>query len=113
MKAQASRIQTLFLAYCDRPTSDHRDQLIRLHVGLVRKVIHQSRRWLAGEANCLEAIAIQGLAQAVDAYNPRRHQPFSCFAIPYIQHELQRYAQARQCLSPPTSIAVGETRLCG
>lgn len=113
MKAPASRIQALFSAYHSSSASDRRDQLIRLHIGLVRKVLYQNRHQLSGEGDSLEAIAIQGLAHAIDAYRPGQRQSFSHFAIPYIRRELQLYAQAGRCLQTPmTSLTVSETRLC-
>lgn len=113
MKAQASRIQDLFSAYSISPSSDLRDQLVRLHIGLVRKVTYQTCRRLPGRAEHLEEIAIQGLIRAIDAYRPSRLQSFHHFAISCIRQELQVQTQAglgsTASLGP---LVAGETRLC-
>lgn len=112
MTAHASKIQALFSAYSISPSSDRREQLIRLHIGLARKVIYQTYRQLPSQTDCLEEIAIQGLTRAIDAYRPSRQRPFSHFAVAYIRRELQVHTQAGLCTASLGPAIAGETRLC-
>ncbi|PSN18330.1 hypothetical protein C7271_13100 [filamentous cyanobacterium CCP5] len=105
MKAHASRVDALFLAYDADPSRDLRNQLIRLHIGLVRKVIYQTCQQLPGANDGLEAIAIQGLFKAIDAYSVSQRQSFCHFAIPYIRRELKTQACSSQGLTAANPVA--------
>ncbi|HEY9763291.1 MAG TPA: sigma factor [Trichocoleus sp.] len=88
MKPQTAchtKIEDLLVAYHQNPSADLYDQLVRLNVGLVRKLVHricQQRNTAYAE---IEAAGFRGLTVAIETYDSAQGLPFSSFAIPCIQ----------------------------
>lgn len=78
----------LLTAYCQNPSPERRDQLVRLHVGLVRKAIHRLYKGPQRFNRALEEAGFQGVAAALEAYDPAGEVEFSCFALSYIRQAL-------------------------
>lgn len=93
MNARPSNLQALLSLYCHSPSADLREQLIRLHIGLVRKVVFRICHQMPSADSRFESAGIQGLTKALSAYPANTRQTFSSFAVPYIRHELQSCLQ--------------------
>lgn len=83
------RVAALLTAYRQSPSPERRDQLVRLHSGLVRKVVHRLYQGPQRFSRALEEAGLKGVAAAVEAYDPAAADvEFSCFAVAYIRQAL-------------------------
>lgn len=84
------RISALFSQYRQTHDVDLRDQLIQLHLGVVRYVAAK----FAGRGESFEdlnQVGCIGLMKAVERFDPERGFQFVTFAFPTITGEIQRY----------------------
>ncbi len=93
MATQSVRFQVmeLLIAYHRNPSVDVRNQLVRLNIGLVRKIAHRVSQQCAESYEDLEQIGFLGLIRAVERFNPHEGCAFSSFAVPYIRGEMLHY----------------------
>lgn len=87
-RSGCSRVMALLTAYRQSPSPERREQLVRLHGGLVRKVVHRLYRGPQRFSRALEEAGLQGVAAALEAYDPAAGIEFSCFAVSYIRQAL-------------------------
>lgn len=85
----------LFLAYSRKPSVKVRNQLVRLNIGLVKKVAYRISRQCAEPYEDLQQIGYLGLIRAIERFNPSLGSAFSSFAIPYIRGEILHYLRDR------------------
>ncbi|ELR96253.1 sigma-70 family RNA polymerase sigma factor [Gloeocapsa sp. PCC 73106] len=85
----------LFLAYSSKPSVKIRNQLVRLNLGLVKKVAYRISRQCAEPYEDLQQIGYLGLIRAIERFNPSLGSAFSSFAIPYIRGEILHYLRDR------------------
>jgi RNA polymerase sigma-B factor len=81
--------------YQNHPHLDLRNQLVHLHIGLVRQ---EAYRWLDRCQESFEElvqIGSLGLIRAIERFDPGRGHAFSSFAVPYIRGEIQHYLRDR------------------
>lgn len=81
----------LLIAYYQNPSVEVRNQLVRLNIGLVRKIAHRIRQQCAEPYEDLEQIGCLGLIRAIERFNPRQGCAFSSFAVPYIRGEILHF----------------------
>lgn len=77
--------------YQAQPSTELRNQLVQMNLGLVRK---ESHRWVhnSGENfDDLLQVGCFGLIQAIERFDPTKGTAFSSFAVPYIRGEIQHY----------------------
>jgi RNA polymerase sigma-B factor len=81
----------LLQEYQRQPTTEKRNQLVQMNLGLVRK---ESHRWVGqtteGFDDLLQVGSI-GLIRAIERFDPSKGHAFSSFAVPYIRGEIQHY----------------------
>jgi len=75
----------LFIAYYQNPSIEVRNQLVRLNIGLVRKIAHRVSWQCSEPYEDLEQIGFLGLIRAIERFNPHQGCAFSSFAVPYIR----------------------------
>ena len=75
----------LFIAYYQNPSIEVRNQLVRLNIGLVRKIAHRVSWQCTEPYEDLEQIGFLGLIRAIERFNPHQGCAFSSFAVPYIR----------------------------
>ena len=75
----------LFIAYYQNPSIEVRNQLVRLNIGLVRKIAHRVSWQCIEPYEDLEQIGFLGLIRAIERFNPHQGCAFSSFAVPYIR----------------------------
>ncbi len=88
----------LFLAYYRKPSVKTRNQLVKLNLGLVKKIAYSIGRQCAEPYEDLQQIGYLGLIRAIERYNPFLGSAFSSFAIPYIRGEILHYLRDRSNL---------------
>ncbi|MGB3616111.1 MAG: RNA polymerase sigma factor SigF [Elainellaceae cyanobacterium] len=85
----------LLLAYYQNPSTALRNQLVRLNVGLVRKIAHRISHQCAEPYEDLEQIGHIGLIRAIERFDPTQGCAFSSFAVPYIRGEMLHFLRDR------------------
>lgn len=85
----------LFLDYYRHPSVKTRNQLVKLNLGLVKKIAYNISRQCAEPYEDLQQIGYLGLIRAIERYNPHLGSAFSSFAIPYIRGEILHYLRDR------------------
>ncbi len=85
----------LLIAYHQHPSIEVRNQLVRLNVGLVRKIAHRVSHQCAEPYEDLEQIGYLGLIRAIERFNPNQGTAFSSFAVPYIRGEMLHFLRDR------------------
>jgi RNA polymerase sigma-B factor len=81
----------LLQTYRSSPSTQLRNQLVQMNLGLVRT---ESHRWVhnSGETfDDLLQVGCFGLIQAIERFDPTKGSAFSSFAVPYIRGEIQHY----------------------
>ncbi|MEO0536486.1 MAG: RNA polymerase sigma factor SigF [Cyanobacteria bacterium P01_A01_bin.123] len=81
----------LLQKYHQLSSSDLRNQLVQMNIGLVRREAH---RWVhqSGESfEDLMQVGSLGLIRAIERFDLSKGYAFSSFAIPYIRGEIQHY----------------------
>lgn len=81
----------LFIAYFRQPSVKVRNQLVKLNLGLVKKVAYSVSKQCAEPYEDLEQIGYLGLIRAIERFDPTVGCAFSSFAIPYIRGEILHY----------------------
>jgi len=81
----------LLISYHRNPNIASRNQLVELHVGLVRKIAHQFSHQCAEPYEDLEQIGYFGLIRAIERFDPNQGYAFSSFAVPYIRGEMLHF----------------------
>ena len=100
MDSSTSNISSreIFLAYYRKPSVKVRNQLVKLNLGLVKKVAYHISRQCPEPYEDLQQIGYLGLIRAIERYNPSLGSAFSSFAIPYIRGEILHYLRDRSNL---------------
>lgn len=81
----------LLVAYHQQPTIAVRNQIVKLNLGLVRKIAHSIHRQCTEPYEDLEQIGCLGLIRAIERFNPAQGCAFSSFAVPYIRGEILHF----------------------
>ncbi|MGB8702523.1 MAG: RNA polymerase sigma factor SigF [Thermosynechococcaceae cyanobacterium] len=77
--------------YHRRPTTEKRNQLVRMNLGLVRKESHRWVNQCTESFDDLQQVGCIGLIRAIERFEPSKGHAFSSFAVPYIRGEIQHY----------------------
>lgn len=85
----------LLMEYHRNPSTALRNQLVRLNVGLVRKIAHRISHQCAEPYEDLEQIGHIGLIRAIERFDPTQGCAFSSFAVPYIRGEMLHFLRDR------------------
>ncbi len=94
-----SQVMELLVSYHAFPSLQVRNQLVRLNIGLVRKIAHRVAYQCAEPYEDLEQIGYLGLISAIERFDPTQGCAFSSFAVPYIRGEMLHFFTR----SPPRS----------
>lgn len=81
----------LLQAFQENPSSELRNHLVRINLGLVRKEAH---RWVSYSTESFEdlvQVGSMGLMRAIERFDVTKGHAFSSFAMPYIRGEIQHY----------------------
>lgn len=82
---------TLFQNYKKFPTTQLRNQILKLNFGLLRKEAHHWVNQCNESYEDLLQVGSIGLIGAIERYDCEKGYAFSSFAIPYIRGEIQHY----------------------
>lgn len=88
----------LLIAYHRNPSIEIRNQLVQLHIGLVRKIAYQLKQQCCEPYEDLQQIGFIGLIRAIERFNPRQGCAFSSFAMPYIRGEMLHHLRDKGSL---------------
>lgn len=81
----------LLISYYQNPCITLRNQLVKLHTGLVRKMAHHFSPQCTEPYEDLEQIGYFGLIRAIERFDPNQGYAFSSFAVPYIRGEILHF----------------------
>ena len=90
-KVLKSESLQLLQRYQTQPSTQLRNQLVQLNLGLVRKEAHC---WVNHSTESFEdllQVGTLGLIRAIERFAPTKGSAFSSFAVPYIRGEIQHY----------------------
>ncbi|MCM1985198.1 RNA polymerase sigma factor SigF [Lyngbya confervoides] len=90
-----SRSIEMLVAYRQNPSVQLRNRLVRLNMGLVRKVAHRLAHQCAEPYEDLEQCGYLGLITAIERFDPTQGFAFSSFAVPYIRGEILHFLRDR------------------
>lgn len=90
-----SQTMELLVAYRQKPSVHLRNRLVRLNMGLVRKVAHRLTHQCAEPYEDLEQCGYLGLITAIERFDPSQGYAFSSFAVPYIRGEILHFLRDR------------------
>jgi RNA polymerase sigma-B factor len=90
-----SETMELLVAYRQHPSVKIRNQLVRLNMGLVRKIAHRMVHQCVEPYEDLEQIGYLGLIAAIERFDPTQGCAFSSFAVPYIRGEMLHFLRDR------------------
>lgn len=85
----------LLISYYNNPSIEFRNQLVKVHTGLVRKMAHHFANQCSEPYEDLEQIGYFGLIRAIERFNPTQGFAFSSFAVPYIRGEILHFLRDR------------------
>lgn len=88
----------LLQLYHQNPSIQLRNQLVKLHTGLVRKMAHKFSHQCNEPYEDLEQIGYFGLIRAIERFDPSQGYAFSSFAVPYIRGEMLHFLRDRSTL---------------
>jgi RNA polymerase sigma-B factor len=89
-----AEIDVMFVEYAATRDVRLRDELVEAHIGLARHLA--GRFTFRGEPlDELEQVALVGIMNAVDRFEPERGGQFSTFAVPTVVGELKRHFRDR------------------
>ena len=88
----------LLIAYYRNPSIKVRNQLVRLNIGLVRKIAYQVSHQCSEPYEDLEQIGCLGLIRAIERFNPSQSNAFSSFAVPFIRGEMLHFLRDKGSL---------------
>lgn len=94
-KTLQSQTMELIMAYRQQPSVHLRNRLVRLNMGLVRKVAHRLAHQCAEPYDDLEQCGYLGLITAIERFDPSQGYAFSSFAVPYIRGEILHFLRDR------------------
>ncbi|WP_159790804.1 RNA polymerase sigma factor SigF [Sodalinema gerasimenkoae] len=77
------------------PSTELRNQLVQLNIGLVRKEVHHWLKQCNETYDDLLQVGCLGLIRAIERFEMSKGHAFSSFAIPYIRGEIQHYLRDR------------------
>jgi RNA polymerase sigma-B factor len=92
--AQSETLE-LLMAYRQNPSVHLRNRVVKLNVGLVRKIAHQLAHQSSIPFEDLEQVGYIGLITAAERFDPSQGYAFSSFAIPYIKGEMLHFLRDR------------------
>ncbi|MBO0350035.1 RNA polymerase sigma factor SigF [Phormidium pseudopriestleyi FRX01] len=81
----------LLREYQTSSTTDLRNQIVQLNVGLVRKEVHHWMQQCTETYDDLLQVGCLGLIRAIERFDMSKGHAFSSFAVPYIRGEIQHY----------------------
>lgn len=81
----------LLRAYQEAHSTDVRNRLVNLNIGLVRKEAHYWVNQCTEGYDDLLQVGCFGLIRAIERFDIARGHAFSSFAMPYIRGEIQHY----------------------
>ena len=81
----------LFQDYQKSETSNYRNQLVKLNLGLVKKEAYYWMNQCQESYEDLVQVGCLGLLRAIERFDLTKGHAFSSFAIPYIRGEIQHY----------------------
>lgn len=84
--------------YHQHPSIKLRNQLVKIHKGLVRKIAFKFIHQCHEPYEDLEQIGYLGLIRAIERFNPNQGYAFSSFAVPYIRGEILHFLRDRATL---------------
>lgn len=90
-----SRSIEMLVAYRQNPSVHLRNRLVKLNMGLVRKVAHRLANQCAEPYEDLEQCGYIGLISAIERFDPTQGFAFSSFAVPYIRGEILHFLRDR------------------
>jgi RNA polymerase sigma-B factor len=98
-----TRSQTLQLLkdYQNDPSPALQEQIVRLNIDLVHKIVLGSTNAQHGNYEDFVQAGATGLVQAVQGFNINSKQTFKTFATPYVRHQIETYAQKAIAPNPP------------
>jgi RNA polymerase sigma-B factor len=85
----------LLMAYRQNPSVQLRNRLVKVNLGLVRKVAHRLAHQCAEPYEDLEQCGAMGLITAIERFDPSQGYAFSSFAVPYIRGEILHFLRDR------------------
>lgn len=93
-----SEAKNLLISYYKKPAVRLRNELVKLHSGLVRKMAHHFTHQCTEPYEDLEQIGYLGLIRAIERFDPNQGFAFSSFAVPYIRGEILHFLRDRSCV---------------
>ncbi|MCG9891744.1 MAG: RNA polymerase sigma factor SigF [Thermosynechococcaceae cyanobacterium MS004] len=90
-----SQTMELLMAYRQNPSVQLRNRLVKLNLGLVRKVAHRLAHQCSEPYEDLEQCGYMGLITAIERFDPSQGFAFSSFAVPYIRGEILHFLRDR------------------
>lgn len=81
----------LLRLYQESPSTELRNQLVKLNLGLVRKEVHYWLQQCTESYEDLLQVGCLGLIRAIERFDLSKGHAFSSFAMPYIKGEIQHY----------------------
>ncbi|WP_353932775.1 RNA polymerase sigma factor SigF [Okeanomitos corallinicola TIOX110] len=88
----------LLQLYYHNPSIKLRNQLVKIHQGLVRKIAYKFNHQCGEPYEDLEQVGYFGLIRAIERFNPQHGYAFSSFAVPYIRGEILHFLRDRSTL---------------
>ena len=81
----------LLRQYHQSPSTEKRNQLVQLNIGLVRKEVHHWLNQCTESYDDLLQVGCLGLIRAIERFDLSKGNAFSSFAVPYVRGEIQHY----------------------
>ena len=81
----------LLQEYQRHPSTQLRNRLVQMNLGLVRKEAHRWVNHSTESFDDLMQVGSLGLIRAIERFDPSKGHAFSSFAVPYIRGEIQHY----------------------
>ncbi|KAB8334574.1 RNA polymerase sigma factor SigF [Scytonema tolypothrichoides VB-61278] len=85
----------LLREYYHKPSIKLRNELVKIHTGLVRKMAHKFSYQCNEPYEDLEQVGYLGLIRAIERFDPSQGYAFSSFAVPYIRGEMLHFLRDR------------------
>lgn len=82
---------SLFLEYKETKSLEIRNKLVKLNVGLAKKIVRDIKQLSQVEKEDLEQVALVELIAAVERFDPEKGFKFSTFAVPVIRGRLLNF----------------------
>ncbi len=77
--------------YRRNPSTEIRNRLVNMNLGLVRKEAHRWLNYSTETYDDLVQVGSMGLIRAIERFDISKGHAFSSFALPYIRGEIQHY----------------------